>query len=337
MRSASSSSSTGVPSFGTLARRSEDSVSLALLKRSIVIYSLSVIAMAVYVVLCSTTKKDDEATSLSVHIACVKALPCLLLSLNSFFRYFALRKNRFLFCLSIAFIFHAIGDFLLDMDQFTVGLASFLLAHVCNLLAFSCKADEEGSCLCCRSSSDHSETTLHTSLTPIQQDEEIKRNFLRINLALPFILYYVCFMVVLIVMGPGSGGEKLIDDPVMLACVLLYGMVLASCPWRALVRARHCFFAENRTIWSFVTAGYFIYALSDSTLAIDKFASQIPEPIRTISVMATYWVAQLLISFCCDVEICSASLIMRFFKPTARMKNWSGERKEDLERGFLKK
>ena len=220
-----------------------------------VLYSLSVISMALYVVILSS----PGATPSVFVLACVKALPCLLLSLNSFSRYFAIRQNRFLFCLSVAFIFHALGDFLLQMDQFTVGLASFLLAHVCNLFAFSCKADEEGSCLCCGSAGDPNET-LHTSLTPIQQDEEIKRKFLRIYLALPFVLYYVCFMVLLNVMGPGSSGEKLLDDPVMVACVLMYGAVLASCPWRALVRARHCFFAENRTIWSFVTAGYFIYA-----------------------------------------------------------------------------
>ena len=35
-----------------------------------------------------------------------------------------------------------------------------------------------------------------------------------------------------------------------------------------------------------------LVAVSDSTLAIDRFASDVPEPSRTISVMATYWVGQ---------------------------------------------
>ena len=66
----------------------------------------------------------------------------------------------------------------------------------------------------------------------VTQDENKKRNFLHLKLAIPFAIYYMSFMILLNVMGPGSSGEKLASNPVMVFCVLLYGAVLASCPWR---------------------------------------------------------------------------------------------------------
>jgi hypothetical protein len=126
---------------------------------------------------------------------------------------------------------------------------------------------------------------------------------------MPFIIYYCALMAIVNTTGPGSSGTKLTDDPVLVACVALYGAVLASCPWRCLVRVRHCFVAENQVIWTFVFIGYLTYALSDSTLAIDRFSQTIPAPYRTIIVMTTYWGGQLLISLCCDVEFPNASIL----------------------------
>jgi hypothetical protein len=173
-------------------------------------------------------------------IATVKTMPCLLLSLNSFLRYHFTRGNNFLLFLSVAFLFHALGDFLLEIDFFTFGLASFLVAHSCNLVAFSSKADESPDSwpICCQELSSKSKRArkLNSSLTPIQRDEDIKHNFLRPNLAIPFVLYYGTLMAILNTVGPGSAGDKLTSDPIMVACVAVYGAVLASCPWRCLVR-----------------------------------------------------------------------------------------------------
>ncbi|GMI09052.1 hypothetical protein TrVE_jg12377 [Triparma verrucosa] len=243
-------------------------------------------------------------------------MPCLLLSLNSFLRYHFTRGNNFLLFLSVAFLFHALGDFLLEIDFFTFGLASFLVAHSCNLVAFSSKADESPDSwpICCQELSSKSKRArkLNSSLTPIQRDEDIKHNFLRPNLAIPFVLYYGTLMAILNTVGPGSAGDKLTSDPIMVACVAVYGAVLASCPWRCLVRYKHCFVAENQVIWMFVLLGYLTYALSDSTLAIDRFSQKIQDPYRTVIVMTTYWGGQLLISLCCDVEFANASILNVF-------------------------
>ncbi|GMH55145.1 hypothetical protein TL16_g03292 [Triparma laevis f. inornata] len=251
----------------------------------------------------------------NIVIATIKTLPALLLCVNSFLRYHFTRGNNFLLFLSVAFIFHALGDFLLEIDNmFTFGLASFLVAHSCNLVAFSSKADESPDSwpICCQKLSSKSKRKLNSSLTPIQRDEDVKHNFLRPKLAIPFVIYYGAFMAILNTVGPGSAGDKLTSDPIMVACVAAYGAVLASCPWRCLVRYKHCFVAENQMIWMFVLLGYLTYAVSDSTLAIDRFSQQIPEPYRTIVVMTTYWGGQLLISLCCDVEFANASILNTF-------------------------
>ena len=68
----------------------------------------------------------------------------------------------------------------------------------------------------------------------------------------------------------------------------------------------------------------------------DRYASEVPEPVRTVTVMSTYWVAQLLISLCCDVEVANACLIVRLVPTTQKkMRDWSGERAVDVENNKL--
>ncbi|GMI47144.1 hypothetical protein TrCOL_g9864 [Triparma columacea] len=312
MRNSSQDSNAGWNSM----RRSEDVEQEKLLKCSKKLYALTLLFMLTYVVLfCLPTPPSTSC------LAFFKALPCLTLSLNAFTRYhFGERKTLFTVLLSVSFIFHALGDYLLQIDIFTVGLASFLIAHLLNVCAFITKADENKPFFFYsqRSNLDSSiagasSSSTPTKKTPLMRDAMRKENFLHAKLFTPFLAYLIVVVSILLTVPPSPSISPLSSDPVMTACVIFYGLTLASCPWRALVRRKFCFVTENQLIWTIVFIGYCIYASSDTILSIDKFTYPLPEPARSILVMSTYWIGQLLISTAVDAELPKASILSLFF------------------------
>mmetsp|Transcript_7247 Transcript_7247/g.14668 ORF Transcript_7247/g.14668 Transcript_7247/m.14668 type:complete len:353 (+) Transcript_7247:70-1128(+) len=321
MRTSSSNSST---SAWASIRRSEDVEQDRLLLISIRLYALTLALMAIYVVLiCLATPPTPRC------LAAVKSLPFLTLSANALTRYYlGHRESRFTIFLSVSFIFHAAGDFLLQIDWFTFGLASFLIAHVLNISAFITKADENKPYFfhSQKSSLDSSivaASSTPTKKTPLMKDALRKEKFLHLHLFLPFLAYLAIIVSVLLCVPPPSSMTPLSSDPIMTGCVIFYGFILACCPWRALVRRNYCFVTENQLVWTVVFAGYCIYASSDTILSVDKFTCPIPEPVRTILVMGTYWGGQLLISTAVDVELHKASILSLFFSSESMTNRFS--------------
>ena len=239
------------------------------------------------------------------HHALLKAVPCALLFFNALLRmpWFADTCERpywFQGFLSSSFLFHGLGDYLLANDEpypdgarkgqaecsfcFTVGLGSFLIGHVLNVAAFS-----------------------SDGLVKVGSRIQASPPPLRLDLAVPFVLYAGSILAVLFLVGPGSTGKMLGESTVMSIAVPIYGVILASCPWRAF--ARRGAFLESGALWLVVGIGYCIYALSDSCLSLMRFSHSVPEPWRTIIVMITYWSGQLLISLACDVKQPEASIL----------------------------
>ncbi|GMH72495.1 hypothetical protein TrRE_jg4733 [Triparma retinervis] len=210
-------------------------------------------------------------------------------------------------------------DYLLQIDFFMFGLASFLIAHLLNVCAFITKADENKPFFfhCERSALDSSiagaSSSTPTKKTPLMRDAMRMENFLHAELSVPFLAYLIVVVSILLTVPPPISVSPLSSDPVMTACVIFYGLTLASCPWRALVRRNFCFVTENQLVWTVVFVGYCIYASSDTILSIDKFTYPLPEPARSILVMSTYWIGQLLISTAVDAELPKASILSLFF------------------------
>jgi uncharacterized membrane protein YhhN len=298
--------------FQSIIRRSEDLDCIRIQGISVSLYALALTQMVLYIIVVSLP--SPPSTTSPYVIAALKALPCITLSINAALRYFMYRRNRFLLCLATAYVFHAIGDYLLVFDNlFTAGLASFLLAHTLNLVAFVSAADVDD---------DDEVAALHHS-HPLK---------LRLDLAAPFALYVFAFVLLLMLVGPASpGDEKLSQDAFLSVCVVIYASVLGSCPWRSFVRYKDCYPGENRALWMIVFVGYLIYASSDSMLAIDRFVATIPEPWRSILVMATYWTGQLLISVACDVG-CRKASVVNYFIDLDSDDGFRGAGGEDFER-----
>ena len=177
------------------------------------------------------------------------------------------RRNTFLLCLTAAYFFHALGDFLLVFESlFTAGLGSFLIGHVLNIIAFASPSD-----------ADYDDAHYDTDDTPTPP--------LALPLSLPFLLYATAFITTLMFTS-----NTLSADPVLSACVAVYAVVLASCPWRSLVRLTHLLPGESEALWKVVVVGYVVYASSDSMLAVDRFwgdGDVIPEPWRSVLIMGT--------------------------------------------------
>ena len=79
-----------------------------------------------------------------------------------------------------------------------------------------------------------------------------------------------------------------------------YAICLVLCPFSAWRRGAFALPGESQKLWTFVCAGYCIYCVSDALLGLDRFSVEIAEPARTILVMSTYWLGQLLIGLACD-------------------------------------
>ena len=239
------------------------------------------------------------------HNPILKTLPCALFAVNAGLRAAlgrpgpGLRGSRFAVALSVAFVFHGAGDYLLELTKtcglcFMLGLASFLVGHALNLVAFTAPGGGDGrgggdggdSTATTRTSGnedvDHSNTTANSSNASPRRAPPA-----RLRLAIPFALYLAGMLAVLYSVGPGSAGTLLRHSAALAAAVPVYALVLGSCPWRVLAR-RGAFGSESSALWLLVLVGYCTYAVSDTTLAIDRFSHAIPEPARDIVVMATY-------------------------------------------------
>jgi len=241
------------------------------------------------------------------HHALLKAVPCLALFFNALLRTPWFNESCsepywFQAFLSFSYMFHGAGDYMLANDEpypdgarkgqaecsfcFAVGLASFLVGHLLNLLAFSSPGlDKAGGRIQTR------------SLPP-----------LRFDLAVPCVLYTGSIVAVLFLIGPGANGTMLGDNLVMSIAVPIYAVTLGSCPWRAMAR-RGVFLDESGKLWAVVGVGYCFYAISDSCLSVARFSHNVAEPGRSIAVMTTYWTGQLLISVACDVKQPEASVL----------------------------
>ncbi|GMI30505.1 hypothetical protein TeGR_g4171 [Tetraparma gracilis] len=241
-------SSTGLVS---IFRRSEDIDLERVSSLSSCLYALALAQMLLYALVLSVP--DPPSNHDPALTAPLKALPCATLCINAALRYRLHRRNRFSLCLASAFVFHALGDALLEFPPlFAAGLASFLIAHLLNLAAFASPADADFG-------DSDSIVAAAGDLLPRRPGPP-----LRLDLALPFALYAAALLALLFAAG------TLASDAALGACVAVYALALAACPWRALVRAREPLPGDCATLWKIAAAGYCVYALSDSLLAIDR-------------------------------------------------------------------
>jgi len=97
-------------------------------------------------------------------------------------------------------------------------------------------------------------------------------------LLIPVVVYYA---VLISILSPGLGDMKL--------PVRVYGVVICF----MLMLALHMFFIRNKKAGSLMAFGAFLFVISDSILAVNKFYTSFSE--AGVLVMLTYGIAQLLI------------------------------------------
>lgn len=98
-------------------------------------------------------------------------------------------------------------------------------------------------------------------------------------LLIPVVVYYA---VLISILSPGLGDMKL--------PVRVYGVVICF----MLMLSLHMFFIKNKKAGSLMAFGAFLFVISDSVLAVNKFYTSFSE--AGILVMLTYGIAQLLIA-----------------------------------------
>jgi len=109
----------------------------------------------------------------------------------------------------------------------------------------------------------------------------------RINISSPWIvifglpLYYVYSMCV---------NDRMPNS--LKLPTLVYMFVLTSAMWRSVARVGT--YAENKTAHLFMAIGYVIFAVSDSTIALDMFARGVTYKHDSLLIMLTYYAAQFL-------------------------------------------
>jgi len=93
----------------------------------------------------SISSSRTQANTANIQISTFKTIPICLIFVNSLFRANAHavdgKWTPFYKWLTLSFIMHGVGDFLLGEDLFKPGLGSFLVAHCMNLKAFANHAD----------------------------------------------------------------------------------------------------------------------------------------------------------------------------------------------------
>ncbi|KAK3262913.1 hypothetical protein CYMTET_28259 [Cymbomonas tetramitiformis] len=152
-------------------------------------------------------------------------------------------------------------------------MGCFFLGHYLNIWAFTHPSDEQ-------------------SRPPSATVSAARSAFL----AAPFLACYVAALVILF-----SLTDKLRSSTILSIAVPIYGLALVAACWRAVHRYVFTYHGESPVLWRAAAYGYCLYVCSDSLIAFDKFSYALPEPSRTLAVMLTYLLGQLLISVAIDV------------------------------------
>jgi len=169
-------------------------------------------------------------------------------------------KKPFHRIIILGLMFSMGGDIFLmfkSEDMFIFGLGSFLIAHIFYIVAFA----------------------RNVSVSPIRVSAGHK-----IAISVPFIAFVMVFLMLL--KGYMLGNEKtepLFPPVVVYASVI--GCMGALAAWR--------FRATSAASFRLVLAGALLFILSDSTIAVNKFISPVPQ--ASLIVMGTYIAAQYLI------------------------------------------
>jgi uncharacterized membrane protein YhhN len=155
--------------------------------------------------------------------------------------------------LLLALFFSWLGDLFLskpDYVFFLLGLASFLTAHIFYILIFTKESKASG------------------ELTKVEGTPA---------LIWPFVLYGVALLYLIL---------PKVDDMVIKIAVFLYAGVILTMAAQAYNRMSSV--SKKSFIWVF--AGAILFVLSDSMIAINKFA--VPFDLARMAIMSTYIVAQ---------------------------------------------
>lgn len=144
------------------------------------------------------------------------------------------------------------GDFfLIVMKIFIPGLASFAMAHVCYILAFS--------------------------LPPTPDHSNVKLNLLR---GLPFVGVFIGIPTPVIAHMATTGGPV-----VLMVAIYFYSGIIGIMGWRAAARVNYPTESLVSQIIALLAAVIFIS--SDSMIAYSKFFHAFPN--HDLYIMITYW------------------------------------------------
>ncbi len=164
-----------------------------------------------------------------------------------------IRMPKIKFKLFFALFFSWLGDLFLTKPEYTfflLGLASFLTAHIFYIIIFTKESKASG------------------ELTKIEGSP---------SLVLPFVLFGVALLYFIL---------PKVDDIVIKIAVFMYAVVILTMAAQAFNRISSV--TKKSFIWVF--AGAILFVLSDSMIAINKFA--IPFDFSRMAIMTTYIVAQ---------------------------------------------